>query len=76
MGIRVPFRNIQDKKVRDNFEAIHVAPTLRVHENTQVAVPGGEKGTVVLYAVDNGAGKLKLMAQHPTGAPVQLSIEP
>lgn len=76
MGIRLPFRNWSDKKLRGNFEAIHNATILRVHEDTQVVVPGAEANTVILYAEDNGAGKMKLMAQHPSGAPVQLSIEP
>lgn len=32
--------------------------------------------TVILFAVDNGSGKTKLMAQFPTGLPVQIAIEP
>jgi hypothetical protein len=31
---------------------------------------------VILFAEDNGAGKTKLMAQFPTGAAVQIAIEP
>jgi hypothetical protein len=38
--------------------------------------PSAVADVVILYAEDNGAGKTKLMAQFPTGAAVQIAIEP
>jgi hypothetical protein len=77
VGIRLPFLRFEDKKSEANFRAIHGAATIRVVENVeQSSAPIGERKTVIIYAVDNGLGKLKLMAQFPSGAAQQLSIEP
>lgn len=38
--------------------------------------PTAKANKVIIYAIDNGSGKTKLMAQFPTGAPVQLAIQP
>lgn len=40
------------------------------------SAPAAVAGAVVLYAADNGSGKLQLMARFPTGAAQQLAIEP
>jgi hypothetical protein len=77
MGIRLPFRGFADKRVEANFGAIAEARSIRILEDTQGTLPpSGEMGTVILYGLDDGAGKLQLMAQFPTGAAVQVGIEP
>lgn len=43
-------------------------------ETTEPAAP--EDGRVVLWAKDDGAGKTALMARFPTGASIQLAVEP
>jgi hypothetical protein len=42
----------------------------------QASGPTGIANSVRLYAIDNGAGKTKLMAQFGSGAAVQIAIEP
>jgi hypothetical protein len=41
----------------------------------QSTAPAAIANTALIYAIDNGAGKTKLMVQFPTGAAIQLSIE-
>jgi hypothetical protein len=41
----------------------------------QATAPAGIANTALIYAIDSGAGKTKLMVQFPTGSPIQLSIE-
>lgn len=44
---------------------------------TEMTAPSaGATNTVRLYAEDNGSGKTRLMALFPTGAAVQIAIEP
>lgn len=43
---------------------------------TETGAPNAIANTVILYAEDNGAGKTRLMAKFPTGAAVQIAIEP
>ena len=42
----------------------------------QSSSPNAIAGTVRIWVEDNGAGKLRLMAQFPSGAAQQISIEP
>jgi hypothetical protein len=42
----------------------------------QATAPSGIANTALIYAIDNGSGKTKLMAQFGTGSAIQLSIEP
>jgi hypothetical protein len=42
----------------------------------QAAPPAGIANTALVFAEDNGAGKLRLMCQFPTGSAQQLAIEP
>jgi hypothetical protein len=42
----------------------------------QAAPPDPIAGTALIFAEDNGSGKLRLMCQFPTGSAQQLSIEP
>lgn len=42
----------------------------------QTATPPARPNKAVIYAVDNGSGKTRLMVRFPTGAAVQLAIEP
>lgn len=42
----------------------------------RASAPAAVANSVVVYAIDNGAGKTQLMAIFPTGAAVQLAIEP
>ena len=47
---------------------------IRLNEMAAPSAPAANK--VVIYAVDNGAGKTQLMALFPSGAAQQLAIEP
>lgn len=38
--------------------------------------PPAKANSAVIYAIDNGSGKTRLMVRFPTGAPIQLAIEP
>lgn len=42
----------------------------------RASAPAAVANSVIVYAIDNGAGKTQLMAIFPTGAAVQLAIEP
>lgn len=42
----------------------------------QASPPAAIAGTALIFAEDNGAGKLRLMCQFPTGSAQQLAIEP
>lgn len=39
------------------------------------APPVAVANSVILYAIDNGAGKTQLMALFPTGAAIEIAIE-
>lgn len=41
----------------------------------QAAAPAAVANAAVLYAIDNGAGKTRLMVQMPSGAAIQLAVE-
>jgi hypothetical protein len=43
---------------------------------TEQGAPSAPASGVTIYPIDNGSGKTKLMAIFPTGAAVQLAIEP
>lgn len=43
-------------------------------QSSAPGAPGADRAR--LYCEDNGAGKTKLMVRFPTGAAVQLAIEP
>lgn len=49
------------------------ASGLRLSERSAGPTPVGD--AVIIYTEDDGAGKTRLMAQFPTGAPKQLEIE-
>jgi hypothetical protein len=42
----------------------------------QATAPAGIANTALIYAIDSGAGKTKLMAQFGTGSAIQLAVEP
>jgi hypothetical protein len=50
------------------------AGALQLQEMTAPSAPGSNE--VRIYAEDNGSGKTRLMAKFPTGAAVQIAIEP
>jgi len=58
------------QRVRRQF----LAEFLEMSEQTAPAAPAANK--LRLYGEDNGAGKTRLMAIFPTGAAVQIAIEP
>ena len=65
--------SIESSHVEMNAQAIINIGNLRFDE---VATPGAQTDHAVVYADDNGAGKTRLMVRFPTGAAVQLAIEP
>jgi hypothetical protein len=42
----------------------------------QASAPSAQPNKAIIYAIDNGSGKTRLMVQFPTGSAVQLAIEP
>jgi hypothetical protein len=62
-------------QIRDAYigRYLKVAGALDIKEG---AAPTAITDTVRLYAEDNGSGKTRLMALFPTGAAVQIAIEP
>jgi hypothetical protein len=74
--IRLPFKNVQDPQARGNFEALERQDTYQLGEYPVGKAPNPPLSGAILYTVDNGAGKTRLMVLFPTGAAQQLSIEP
>jgi hypothetical protein len=60
--------------IRSDNGTLTVDGHLEVDEVAEPAAPAANKAR--LFAVDNGAGKTRLMVRFPTGASVELAIEP
>ena len=56
------------------FAQVACTGSVQLTEQTAPGAPAADN--VVLYAVDNGAGKTQLMARFATGAAQQVAIEP
>lgn len=63
------------KASANTFEQINTFEKPIVLEEV-AATPDAVANAVVLYAIDNGSGKTRLMARFPTGAAQQIAIEP
>lgn len=42
----------------------------------RTTAPAAQANKAVIYAIDNGSGKTRLMVRFPTGSPVEIAIEP
>lgn len=73
---RLPHRNVRDRATQECFEALEKVTFLHFPEYPAGQAPVAPSVGFILYAQDNGAGKTKAMIVFPTGAPVQIAIEP
>jgi len=73
---QLPHKAIKDKEVQENFQAIEKATFLHYPEYPVGEAPNPPTVGAYIYTVDNGAGKTRLMALFPTGAALQIAIEP
>lgn len=60
----------------NTFMGVIVAERESRGTNADFSAPSGVTNGALIYAIDNGAGKTKLMVVFGTGAAVQIAIEP